>query len=143
MIYEELYRYLEENRLLSSKQFGFRLGSSTQLAVLYLTDSIRLNMDKSNITGTVFLDLHKAFDTVDHVRLLSKLRVYGLHGSKQAWFSNYLFNRKQFVCCDGMKSELETVSCGVPQGSILGPLMFVLLINDIESQLGKCDIYYL
>ena len=116
VIYEELYQYLEEeNRLLSSKQFGFRRGSSTQHAVLYLTDSIKLNMDKSNITGAVFLDLDKVFDTVDHARLLSKLRAYGLHGSEQAWFNNYLFNRKQFVCYDGMKLELETVSCAVPR----------------------------
>ena len=64
-------------------------------------------MDKSNITRAVFLNLHKAFDTVDHARLLSKLRAYGLHGSEQVWF-----NRKQFVCYDGMKSELETASCG-------------------------------
>ena len=92
------------------------------------------------MTGAVFIDLSKAFDTVDHARLLSKLSIYGIKDREMSWFSSYLFNRKQYVAIDGQSSEMQPISCGVPQGSILGPLMFILLINDIESILKLCNI---
>ena len=97
-------------------------------------------MDKSLMTGAVFIDLSKAFDTVDHARLLSKLLIYGIKDREMSWFSNYLFNRKQYVAIDGQSSEMQAISCGVPHGSILGPLMFILIINDIESNLKLCNI---
>ncbi|CAB4000865.1 Hypothetical predicted protein [Paramuricea clavata] len=82
----------------------------------------------------------KAFDTVDHGRLLSKLSHYGIKDKEQTWFENYLFGRRQRVIYDGTQSDSQPVVCGVPQGSILGPMLFILLINDIDHQLNSCKI---
>ena len=92
------------------------------------------------MTGAVFIDLRKAFDTVDHARLLSKLPIYGIKNKELCWFESYLFGRKQIVSYDGALSEIQAISCGVPQGSILGPLLFTLLINDIDKNLRKCEM---
>ena len=139
VVHEQLYNYLEENKLLSDKQFGFRRRSSTQHAVTHFSDYIRRNMDKGNITGAVFVDLHKAFDTVDHAGLL-KLKHYGVEHRELSWFESCLSNRKQFVSYDGTESECQTITCGVPQESILGPLLIIILINDIDNQLENCEI---
>ena len=109
-------------------------------AVTLFTDFIRTNMDKGLMTGAVFIDLRKAFDTVDHARLLSELPIYGIKSKELCWFENYLFGRKQFVSYDGVLSEIQAISCGVPQGSILGPLLFMLLINDIDENLRQCEM---
>ena len=140
VIHRQLYAYLEENDLLSKNQFGFRTKSSTQHAVTKLSDSIRKNMDKGLMTGAVFVDLRKAFDTVDHARLFSKLTIYGIRNEELLWFEDYLFNRTQFVAFDGTESLVQPISCDVPQGSIQGPLMFVLSINDIDIYLKCCEI---
>ena len=92
------------------------------------------------MTGAVFIDLRKAFDTVNHARLLSKLPIYGIKNKELCWFERYLFARKQIVSYDGALSEIQTISCGVPQGSILGPLLFTLLINDIDENLRQCEM---
>ena len=97
-------------------------------------------MDNGEYTGAVFVDLKKAFDTVDHGCLLSKLSSYGIKGRELSWFESYLSDRKQFVSVKNSSSERKFVMCGVPQGSILGPLLFILLINDIELQLKHCSI---
>ena len=97
-------------------------------------------MDRGQLTGAVFVDLRKAYDTVDHSMLLSKLPLYGINHEELQWFENYLFDRKQFVQFDGVKSETQSMSCGVPQGSMLGPLLFIMLINDIDLQLNHCEI---
>ncbi len=140
VIHRQLYTYLEQNDLLSKNQFGFRTKSSTQHAVMKLSDSIRQNMDKGLMTGAVFVDLRKAFDTVDHARLLWKLTIYGIRNEELLWFEDYLFNRTQIVAFDGIESLIQPISRGMPQGSILGPLLFVLLINDIDIHLKCCEI---
>ena len=86
------------------------------------------------------MDLRKAYDTVDHSRVLSKLPLYGINHEELKWFESYLFDRKQFVQFDGVKSATKSVSCGVPEGSILGPILFTLQINDIDLQLNHCEI---
>ena len=97
-------------------------------------------MDKGKLTGAVFVDLRKAFDTIDHATLIAKLPIYGVHGKELMWFESYLFNRQQFVSYQGMCSERQSIRCGVPQGSILGPLLFTIVINDITEQVKECRI---
>ena len=92
------------------------------------------------MTGAVFIDLRKVFDTVDHARLLSKLPIYGIKNKELSWFESYLFGRKQIVSYDAALSEIQAISSGVPQGSILGPLLFTILVNDIDKNLRQCEM---
>ena len=140
IVHNQLYTYLEENNLLSDCQFGFRRKSSTVHAVTYFSDLIKTSMDEGKLTGAVFVDLRKAFDTIDHATLIAKLPIYGVHGKELTWFESYLFNRHQFVSYQGTCSERQSVRCGVPQGSILGPLLFTIVINDITEQVKECKI---
>ena len=104
---------------------------STELAATLLLDDIRKNVDKGPLVGAVFVDLSKAFDTISHSKLLTKLPSYGIDGKELAWFEDYLFNRSAQVSCSDVLSEAQQLKSGVPQGSILGPLFFVLFFNDI------------
>ena len=103
------------------------------LALLQLVDELSKSIDEGNITVGVFVDLAKAFDTVDHKIMLAKLQYYGIRGVSNKWFSSYLSNRKQYVSINNSKSLLYDISCGVPQGSILGPILFIIYINDLNS----------
>ena len=132
-IFDQLLDYMETNELLSLQQFGFRRGYSTELAALRLTDHLTKEMDNFRMPVNVFLDLSKAFDTLDHEILLSKLTFYGVCDSGNNLFRSYLSNRFQFVDLDGSKSSLKNIYTGVPQGSILGPLLFLIYINDLPS----------
>ena len=124
VMYNRLLTHLTDNNILSPSQFGFRAGHSTSHAILYLVDQITRAIDRREMTIGVFLDLSKAFDTVNHTILLHKLQHYGISGTALRWFDSYLLNRKQYVKYNHANSEFETISCGVPQGSILGPLLF-------------------
>ena len=101
-------------------QFGCRKGYSTEQAIFELTDTLKKAMDKKLVTCGIFLDFSKAFDTVNRNILLSKLYCYGIRGIPFKWFENYLFNRTQFVKIGNTKSNCETITCGIPQGSTLG-----------------------
>ena len=129
-VHTQFYAYLTENNLISPNQFGFRLKSSTVTAASQLSDQILHYMDNN---GAVFLDLAKAFDTVNHKILLQKLSNYGIDDAAKAWFTSYLTNRKQVTSCNDVCSKVAPVSTGVVQGSILGPLLFVIDMNDLPN----------
>ena len=117
--------------LLNLNQFGFRKHHSTDLALVQLYDKVTEAMANNKHVIGIFMDLSKAFDTLDHEILLKKLQVYGIRGVTLSWFRNYLLDRQQYVAVNGASSDLLTIQCGVPQGSILGPLLFLIYINDI------------
>ena len=132
-VHSQLYNYLEEGKLISGFQFGFRKGKSTEQAILTLLDNIRNSVDSGKLVGGCFIDLSKAFDTISHRRLLEKLECYDVQDKELEWFRNYLFDRHIRVCFDGVRSEKRPVFTGVPQGSILGPLLYVIFLNDIRK----------
>ena len=115
------------------RQFGFRSKHSTKHSLITITETVRKSVDKGELTCGIFLDFQKAFDTVSHEILLSKLDHYGFRGLTNEWIKSYLRNRKQFVYHDGCESSLKCINQGVPQGSVLGPLLFLIYINDIEN----------
>ena len=119
-------------------QFGYRQNRSTKLASTLLFDDIRRCIDEGKFVGTVYIDLTKAFDTVGHGVLLSKLSQYGIGGVEYEWLANYLFNRNQIVSIHGIESSSQPLTSGVPQGSILGPLLFLLFFNDFPDTLINC-----
>ena len=139
-IHHQLMTFLEENKLLSATQFGYRKKRNTELAATLLLDEIRRNMDKGQVTGSIFIDLSKAFDTLSHAQIIESLTKYGVTEVEKELFIDYLFNRKQMVCFNREVSTYQHVNCGVPQGSILGPLLFLIVFNNIESTLSHCKI---
>ena len=139
-VHHQLIDFLEKEQLFSNNQYGYRKHRSTEHATIFLTDNIRKFIDKGRLVGALFVDLSKAFDTLSHAILLGKLRSYGIKGIALDWFKNYLFNRKQFCEIDGVRSELNSIVCGVPQGSILGPLLFLLYFNDFEDHVPNSQV---
>ena len=126
-----MFSFLEKYKLLFKYQYAFRAGYSTALALMEMTDYLKKELNLGNYIATLFIDLKKAFDTVDHSILLYKMKHYGIRGHANSFFQSYLNNRKQFVHCNDVNSDTNEITCGVPQGSILGPTLFLLYVNDM------------
>ena len=127
-MHKHLYVFLENHNILFQNQFGFRRNISTVYALAQISEIIKESIDKGKYGCGIFIDLHKAFDTVNHGILLKKLEHYGIRGNMLDWFQSYLSDRKQYVDINGKSSELLEITCGVPEGSVLGPLLFLIYI---------------
>ena len=133
IVYNRLFNFVIKHKLLYTSQYSFQKNLSTELAILELQDGINTSLNEKECCVGIFMDLSKAFDTLDHDILLNKLNHYGIRGIALSWFQNYLSDRNQYVCINGCNSELLPITCGVPQGSILGPLLFLIYVNDLAT----------
>ena len=131
-----LVAFLEQKQILYCHQYGFWKLYSKEMALIEITDNIKRFLGERNYVIGIFIDFKKAFDTVDHEIMLRKLDCYGIRGHANMFFGSYLIIRRQFIVAYGVQSDIGFVKCGVPQGSVLGPLFFLLYINDIYRAVG-------
>ena len=145
IMYDRLLNFLERYKILYDKQYGFRKKHSTYMALITLMDKLTNAIENGEYVIGIFLDFSKAFDTVNHDILLEKLEHYGIRCCALSWFRSYLSNRPQYVTYNGTTSMSQTIKCGVPQGSILGPLLFLIYINDLWAMSVQilCPCYLL
>ncbi len=134
LMYTRLISFINKHKILYKYQFGFRKKHSTTLALIEITDNILQELEEGKCSAGIFIDFQKAFDTVDHNILISKLEHYGIRGPALQWLKSYISNRQQFAFVNGKNSTMQKITCGVPQGSVLGPLLFLIYTNDI----GNC-----
>lgn len=139
-VFNSFYEYLSENHLITSSQSGFRPNHSCETALNCLIDRWLKNIDQGKLTGVLFIDLCKAFNTVNHNVLIHKLKSFGICENTISWFKSYLSSREQSVGWKGVISKPNNITIGVPQGSILGPFFFILFVNDYPKCLKYSNV---
>ena len=142
LMHFRLQVYLEQHKMIYKLQFGFREKHSTNHAIISMIEKIQQAMKNNQLAVGIFIDLQKAFDTVNHEILLHKLNYYGIKGLSNSWFRSYLNKREQFTSIDGVNSSSKAVIHGVPQGSVLGPLLFLLYINDLHKCIKNSTVFH-
>ena len=142
LVHQRLYLFLESNKVLYDKQFGFRNKHSTTHALIEITEKFREALDKKHFACGIFIDLQKAFDTVNHNILLNKLSYYGVRGISNMWFETFLKERYQYTINKEHISEKLMSTHDVPQGSVLGPSLFLLFINDLHKAIIHSSVHH-
>ena len=142
LMYKRLYTFLNKNNIIYNLQFILRQQYSTSHALIKITENIRKALDDGNIVYRIFVDLLKAFHTVDHHILLAKLNHYGIHGVSNDCFKSYLSNHNQYVSINRYESDLAALNCGFTHRSVLGPLLFLLYINDLNQGITLCKVHH-
>ena len=142
LMHNRLYMFLNDDNIIYPLQFGFRQKYFTSFALIHLTETIKEALDQGKYCCGVFLDLQKAIDTANHNTLKGKLKHYGIRGVAYSWFESYLKGRKQHVSVNGFNSKDLPISYSVPQGSVLGLLLFLLYINDLHTAIKFCKVHH-
>ena len=132
-MYNCLYKHLKENDILYKKQFDFQQKHSIEQSTLQLIDQANNSFEKNKFTLGIFIDLSKAFDTAEDKILISRLKNYGVRGNNSKQFKRYLNNRKHFIAYNNKYNSFERITCGVPQDSILGPLLFSIYVKNLNQ----------